>query len=426
MQYWFLKVKNHQKRQIMYKYSKDGISVLSVLDARRAKKSGLFPVKIQVIHNRRQKYYSTGQELSKEDWANLAESKSRRLTEARSNIENSFSIIKGQVEALAERGDFAFDLLSVRLGRCSTATVNAAIKAKTEELKRNGQAGTYRSYHALLTAVEEFAGKDIPFSAVTVDWLNRCGRFWTGQKKSKSTLSVYFKMLKAIMNRAKADGIIKEAHFPFGRNRFEIPSAEGRKLALTLEQIKRLVTYTDGREETELYRDMWFFSYLCNGINFRDMLYLTYGNIVGGEICFVRAKTMNTSKQVRTIRAVLTPEMRKIMDRWGNPDDGNPGTLIFKFATGKEDGFATKHLVDTVIQKCNKVLGRIAEAVGLPPVTTYSARHSFATVLKRSGTNISYISESLGHSNLAITENYLASFERDERMRNAQLLTKFD
>ena len=92
---------------------------------------------------------------------------------------------------------------------------------------------------------------------------------------------------------------------------------------------------------------------------------------------------MNTSKQVRTIRAVLTPEMRKIMDRWGNPEDGNPGTLIFKFATGKEDGFATKHLVDTVIQKCNKVLGRIAE-------------------------------------------NYLASFERDERMRNAQLLTKFD
>ncbi|RHK76331.1 site-specific integrase, partial [Phocaeicola vulgatus] len=52
----------------MFKYSKDGISVLSVLDARRAKKSGLFPVKIQVIHNRKQKYYSTGKELSKEDW----------------------------------------------------------------------------------------------------------------------------------------------------------------------------------------------------------------------------------------------------------------------------------------------------------------------------------------------------------------------
>ena len=75
----------------MFKYSKDGISVLSVLDARRAKKSGLFPVKIQVIYNRKQKYYSTGQELSKEDWANLAESKSRRLSEIRSSVENRIS-----------------------------------------------------------------------------------------------------------------------------------------------------------------------------------------------------------------------------------------------------------------------------------------------------------------------------------------------
>ncbi len=70
----------------MFKYSKDGISVLSVLDARQAKKSGLFPVKIQVIYNRKQKYYSTGQELSKEDWANLAESKSCRLSGIRSSF----------------------------------------------------------------------------------------------------------------------------------------------------------------------------------------------------------------------------------------------------------------------------------------------------------------------------------------------------
>ena len=97
----------------MFKYSKDGISVLSVLDARRAKKSGLFPVKIQVIHNRKQKYYSTGKELSKEDWEILAESKSRRLIEIRASVENSFSIIKSQVEALAERGDFCFDALSM-------------------------------------------------------------------------------------------------------------------------------------------------------------------------------------------------------------------------------------------------------------------------------------------------------------------------
>ena len=55
----------------MFKYSKDGISVLTILDTRRAKKSGQFPVKVQVVYRRKQKYYSTGKEVSKEDWARL-------------------------------------------------------------------------------------------------------------------------------------------------------------------------------------------------------------------------------------------------------------------------------------------------------------------------------------------------------------------
>ena len=53
------------------------------------------------------------------------------------------------------------------------------------------------------------------------------------------------------------------------------------------------------------------------------------------------------------------------------------------------------------------------------------ARHSFATVLKHSGANIAYISESLGHNSLQTTETNLASFEKEERLKNAALLTQF-
>ena len=59
-------------------------------------------------------------------------------------------------------------------------------------------------------------------------------------------------------------------------------------------------------------------------------------------------------------------------------------------------------------------------------ISTYTVRHSYATVLKRSGANIAYISESLGHSELKTTQNYLASFEHEERGKNAKLLTNFD
>ena len=74
----------------------------------------------------------------------------------------------------------------------------------------------------------------------------------------------------------------------------------------------------------------------------------------------------------------------------------------------------------------NKKLKEIGKAVGIEGLTTYTARLSYATVLKRSGANIAFISESLGHSDLKTTENYLASFEKEERRKNAALLTKFE
>ena len=73
----------------------------------------------------------------------------------------------------------------------------------------------------------------------------------------------------------------------------------------------------------------------------------------------------------------------------------------------------------------NQHIKTIGIALGIEGISTYTTRHSFASVLKRSGANIAYISESLGHSDLRTTENYLASFEREERIKNAALLTNF-
>ncbi|MDR1631913.1 MAG: hypothetical protein LBR97_03380 [Dysgonamonadaceae bacterium] len=93
----------------MFKYSKDGISVLTVLDARRKKQSGLFPVKIQVVYNRVQRYYNTGKELSQEEWSALAETKSKRFIEIRSDIKNSFEKGETTVRTLVEEGNFSFE-----------------------------------------------------------------------------------------------------------------------------------------------------------------------------------------------------------------------------------------------------------------------------------------------------------------------------
>lgn len=70
---------------------------------------------------------------------------------------------------------------------------------------------------------------------------------------------------------------------------------------------------------------------------------------------------------------------------------------------------------------------RIGEALNLElKLTTYSARHSFATVLKRSGAPIEFISESLGHKDLKTTENYLDSFEDEVKESYQKQLLNFD
>ncbi|MBR8840981.1 MAG: tyrosine-type recombinase/integrase, partial [Stigonema ocellatum SAG 48.90 = DSM 106950] len=74
----------------------------------------------------------------------------------------------------------------------------------------------------------------------------------------------------------------------------------------------------------------------------------------------------------------------------------------------------------------NKYMGRIAQSLGMDKdVTTYTARHSFSTVLKRSGAPIEFISESLGHQDIRTTESYLDSFEDDVKLQYANALTAF-
>ncbi|KAA6337156.1 Tyrosine recombinase XerC [termite gut metagenome] len=408
----------------MFKYSKDGISVLTVQDIRRKKQSGLFPIKIQVVYNRLQRYYNTGKELSQENWAALSETKSKRLIEIRADIKNSFEKVEATVRILVEEGNFSFDMLNTRLGKCTNDTLNTAFQAKIDSLVETGAIGNSITYSCALRHLEKYAGTKISFDSITVDWLKRYEKAMLNEGKSYTTISMYIRSMRALFNEAKNAGIIKEAQYPFGKGKYEIPTGKGRKMALTLQQIKQILNYTDEAEATEHYRDLWFFSYLCNGININDMLKLRYANIDGDEIHFYRSKTLHTSKEKKEIEALLTPEMKQIIERWGNPDR-NPNSYVFPFLTGDEMPIEQKKRIQDITRRINKHIKKIGDTLGISGISTYTARHSFATVLKRSGANIAYISDSLGHSDLKTTENYLASFEKEERIKNAAFLTNF-
>ena len=407
----------------MFRFSKDGVSAFTVLDTRRVKRNGLYPVKIEMTYKRRQKYFRTGKDLSIAQWEKLPSSRAEFLTAVRADLESSFSKIKERIRELTSNGEFCFNTLSSCIEKGSIYTLNSLFNEKIEALSRNNQINTLMLYGSSLRSIEEFAGKEIRISLISPEWLQRYENFLIARGNSYTSAGIYIKNLRCIMNIAKSREIIKPEKNPFGSGKYDIPSGSARKLALSLKEIKAIVTYTDNKRCTEELRDLWFFSYMCNGINFADMLMLKYSNIFNGEIRFHRAKTLRTTKCKKEIRALITPEMQSIIEGWGNPNLS--GNFIFKYLKGGETPLKQNLIIKNVIKRCNNKLRQIAKKLKIERLSTYSARHSFATVLKRSGANIAYISDSLGHTSLSTTETYLAGFEKEELIKNSKRLTDF-
>lgn len=407
----------------MFTYAKDGIIVASMIDTRKPNSKGFFPIKIRVNHNRIRDYYSIGISISKEAWEKLPSSKSTQGKATKEAVENSFSLVRANVEALAERGDFSFDALNYRLGRATGDTVNNAIKTKIEILRNEGRIGTMELLVNTLILVEEFAGQDISFSAITVSWLNRCEKHWS-KNKNLTTIGMHMRNIRAIMNQARKAGFLKEAHYPFGKDKYEIKTGESHKKASTSSQIKQIFEYADILEATEKYKALWLFIYMCNGINVADLLKLQYKNIDNGFIYFVRQKTENTTNSRKQIKVAITPQMQEIITKWGN--EPKPENYIFPYLKGDETPQERKNTTKDINKRINRRMQRIGKALGIDNITTYTARHSYATISKRKGVSITYISESMGHSDLKTTEAYLASFEDAEYQKNAHLLMQFD
>lgn len=403
----------------MFKYTKDGVSVSVTLDARRAKANGKYPVKVQVTYLRKQKYYATGKDLDRSEWEKLPATKLRTLIDTREQIEASYNIVRDYVRELTDNGNFTFEALSLRLKGAATADVNTAFRVRIEQLEAAEQINTALLYQKTLKAVEAFAGNKILFADITPSWLSRYEQNERKRGLCQTTIAMRISNIRTIVNEAQRLGVVKRSANPFADKRYTIRKGASRKLALRLQQIKAIAKY-EGDPTTEKYRDYWLFSYLCNGINTADMAKLKYANIVGDEIVFVRKKTARTTTEQREIHAILTPEMQGIIDRLGN--EPHPDNYIFPIIKQGDTAADEVKRLRAFNVSINHYLAKMCDALGIEKITSYTARHSFATTLKRSGANIAYISEALGHSSLQVTQTYLASFEHEERQKNAQIL----
>jgi integrase/recombinase XerD len=113
------------------------------------------------------------------------------------------------------------------------------------------------------------------------------------------------------------------------------------------------------------------------------------------------------------------------MDRWENADK-SANNYVFPILTSGLTALRQYELIELFIRSINDWLVKIRKKLKIEKrLTTYVARHTFSTVLKRSGVSTEFIQESLGHTNMMTTEKYLDSFETEVKKDFVSNLTAF-
>lgn len=399
----------------------NGVVVSVFLDTRTVNKKGTYPVKIKVYFQGKPKYYPTGICMStKEELEEVLESKSKKNIEIQDIIHKEFNRISKNINILVERGTFSFSNLNNMLGKNIGGTLNEMISAKIKELENEEKFGTSAFYKGTLSLLKRYIKHDVPIKEVTVEWLNGLEKFIL-KTANQTTVAMNMRNIRATMNIAKQVGVIRESDYPFGRGKYQIKESSGKKKALNKKQLKAIAEYSDGSITTEFYRDLWLFIYFCNGLNVTDLISLKFSDIQNGEISFIRKKTKDRTRDVKRIYAAITPEMYSIINKWGN--DPKKSIYIFPFLKPGDSAWEHEKKKKNLTKLINKRMKMIGEKLNLGKITTYVARHTYATVLRNEGVPISIISPMLGHSSVTTTEIYLADLESEYRAKNASLLS---
>ena len=329
---------------------------------------------------------------------------------------------QGKMIEVKARGEevTASTIIATDKERPNKVTLEDFLISLVRQLRENGKIGNSNAYQNLRSTLHNFHGKKLNFYFGAID-VAFCNKFEAWMRKNQfedTTMSYYFRTLRATYNKAVEAKCAVREKSPFIEYKLSRFCTKTMKRALTKENVKKILELdcSNMSEKACLAHDVFAFSYYCGGISLVDISNLTPENIMEGRLVYERQKTHGI------INLTILDEAQFFIDKYKTYQE--QAGYLFPILDNR------KHV--TPMQKYNRVrklcsqinseLHKIAEKLGIKEdVTTYVARHSFATILKKSGVNIGIISQALGHQDIKTTQIYLDSFDNeqiDEAMKN--------
>lgn len=303
-------------------------------------------------------------------------------------------------------------LLNDENKRFELKTVCQFYQELIEQCKSNDKCGNRLIYKGSYNSLKVFTKNqlDIPFSAIDVSWLNKYEKWLRSKGNKETTMSLMFRTLRSAYNKAIKAKCARKSDYPFDEYKINKFDTKTQKRAIAKTEVLKFTKEVDNigkRQYVQLSKDIFIFSYLCGGINFTDIANLTKVNITNGRIHYIRQKTG------KLIKLGISEEAMQIIKKYESESKGYLFPILN--ANIHKTPLQKQNRIHKMLGKINKNLKLIAAQLNVDAnMTTYVARHSFASVLKKSGVSIALISEALGHSDLSTTQVYLDSFDNEQ------------
>lgn len=389
------------------------ITISLYLDKRKLLKSGKYPVKIQAASKRsgkwQQVFIPTGEQVTEHEWETIR--KQGRMTDALKDVRSSILTKQARALDIVKTSPFISmeTFKTIYSGSGSTANLNVQnlYQQQIDKLVARGQFSTSSIYKSAANFFLNKYGASLTLNVIDKDFLENLEASLT---IAKATAGIYIRTLRTIFNIAIQRKILSRDSYPFGPREYSIPSGSSFKRALTESEKKKLLAYKPKSIEERKALAVWRVSYFCNGMNISDLALLDRESIKGDMLSYVRKKTARTERNTKPQVVVIRREIKDIL----KPGKGK----VFDCLNGKETPEEERKKTTQWTKITNKYLKRIGKRLNLSVnLTTYVARHTAATQLLRSGADLIYIRDALGHSSVDTTEHYLQSLNLEERRK---------
>lgn len=414
------------------KAKKQGFSARFVCLTGKKLEGGMHPIRLQLIQDRKVKRYSTGHGCKREQWDQRTARVKPDATGA-GKINRALNAIEGRVcdivdvlvvnkalslenfaaryhekKASGELLDFIEALAEVML-KGSDHLPDGLFFGKAYPKGKAGNAAVYRNLHRVLRRFTD--GKPLPFSELTPAKLEAFDQHLRNAGCTEGGISVYMRTLRAVVRRAAKGGLMDAEAYPFetelkGGYSIKGLSSTRNPRPLQPDEMDRLKAFPfDERPDLAPAVRIFLFSYYASGMNFADIARLKHSDRIGERIVYKRQKTKRKGSRSE-LSFKITERIAEILAAFGD----HHGEYLFPFlgpehVTEKQK----KDRIDRCLKRVNRQLKEVAEVLDIDThLTTYVARHTFATTLSWNDVPVEVISQRLGHKDIATTQRYMA------------------